>query len=107
MQLDLYIIGISIFLVGLIIGALLNYQKPKQVIQNTREEKPRHIMLDLGEEPHAPLHTQQEDIINHEGVGIVYRPTVEEIAKMNEPEKIREAKEAMAETLRQEKEPEI
>lgn len=37
--------------------------------------------------------------------GIVYRPTAEEIEKMNEPENIRQAKEAIEETIKNTPEP--
>lgn len=41
----------------------------------------------------------REDMINHEGVGIVYRPSEEELEKMNEPQQTKEAKEEIAKTL--------
>src|SRR5260221_87236 len=44
---------------------------------------------------------------NYGEAGIVYRPTVEEIEKMNEPQAIKEAKEAVAETLAKEIPPKI
>lgn len=45
------------------------------------------------------IHTDTIDI-DGSGVGIVYRPSSEELNKMNEEQSIRDAKEAMAETLR-------
>lgn len=49
----------------------------------------------------------KEDVINHEGVGIVMRPTAEELNIMNEPDSIKQAKAAVAETLRNAQEPQI
>lgn len=45
--------------------------------------------------------------IEGDGVGIVYRPTAEELNKMHEDEATKQAKEAVAETLRQAEEPQI
>lgn len=47
------------------------------------------------------------DVINHEGVGIIHRPSVEELSKMNESETERHAKEAIAQTIRDTPIPEI
>ena len=55
------------------------------------------------ENPAAEKISQKEDILS-DGVGIVYRPTAEELEKMKEPESVRLAKEAVAETLRKQEE---
>lgn len=55
----------------------------------------------------AEKFSKREDVINHDGVGIVYRPTEAELTKMNESQYIRQAKEAMAETFAQERPPEV
>ena len=55
--------------------------------------------------PAKQLDGTKPDVINHEGVGIVYRPSVEELNKMEEDQNTKDAKEAIAEELRKEREP--
>jgi hypothetical protein len=58
-------------------------------------------------DPIAETLSKQDDVISHEGVGIVYSPTTEELNRLNEPQKIKEAKQAVEESLSQEIAPEI
>jgi hypothetical protein len=58
-------------------------------------------------DPVAERLSKQDDVINHSGVGIVYRPSTEELVKLNEPQQIKEAKAALEETFSQEEEPAI
>ena len=115
MQLDFIIIVILLVTIGLTIGYYLgsgNNDQSKRKEPLTIDDMRKLFEKAQAEEeeakqPHAPDHTKSKDIINHEGVGIVYRPTTEELEKLHEPEKIKQAKEAIAETFRAEKEPEI
>lgn len=58
--------------------------------------------LEVEEMPLGP-----EDNINHDGVGIVQRPSAEELSKFAEPQAVKEGKEAVAEVIRNTPEPEI
>lgn len=115
MQLDVTIIVILLVTIGLTIGYYLgsnNDYSLKRKEPLTLDDMRKLFEKAQAEEeearqPHAPDHTKSKDIINHEGVGIVYRPTSEELEKMHEPEKVKQAKEAIAETLKQAKEPAI
>jgi len=58
-------------------------------------------------DPVAEKISEKDDIINHSGVGIVYRPTTEELERMSEPQMVKEAKEEVAKSLSQAFPPEI
>lgn len=58
-------------------------------------------------DPIAEKISKQDDIVNNEGVGIIYRPTSEELARMNEDERIKQAKQELEKTFSQEVPPEI
>jgi len=83
---------------GFLIGRFSHKTKILDVIKGKIEERPPTSPASF----YIPL--SPNDTINHEGVGIIHRPTVEEIRKMNEPETIKQAKEAIAQTLRNQSE---
>lgn len=62
------------------------------------EEKP---------DPLAEKLSKKDDVVNHDGVGIVYRPTPEEVERMNEPQQVKEAKAEMEKVFASEVAPEI
>ncbi len=82
---------------GVIVGYLLHDEINKVQIHSLA---PRDTDLPDDTE-RAPMHTPEEDLglINSEGVGIVYRPSVDELVQMNESDKVKQAKQAMTETI--------
>jgi len=116
MQLDLFLViflGIKSIIDGVIIYLLLR-KKNIQTDYISKRQKPfteedmaiafQKINQAEQANPNAEKLSKRDDVISHEGVGIVYRPTAEEIEKMNEPKQTREAKEAIAVTLRKQNE---
>lgn len=114
MQLELIVITSNlIFLViGYFIGKNNSYMSKRESPLTTNEvgkalaranevEKQANRL----EVPEMPL--GDEDNINHDGVGIIQRPTSEELDRFAEPQKVKEAKKAIAETIRNTPEPEI
>lgn len=104
MQLELIIIflfaGLILLALGIIIGVLLN---------NSYGELPFPTPIARGTVKNSKK--DEEDAYVAEDTdtaqpGIIYRPTAEEINKMNEPQQMREAKEELAKTFASIKEPE-
>ena len=101
-------------LVGIYIGHTFAFRVIKEMINQGslsidrvgKVSKNTPLEVDLRPEvEEMPL--TQEDIINHDGVGIVMRPSAEELSRFAEPQVIKDAKNAVAETLRNTPEPEI
>ena len=103
----LAILSVVCLLVGIYIGHTFAFRVIKEMINQgslsidrvgkVSENKP--IEVDLRPEvEEMPL--SSEDNINHDGVGIVQRPTSEELARFAEPQAVKDAKAAVAETLR-------
>lgn len=105
-------LGLILIGIGFIADRLLREDHKQYVYGNEKyvaswdHPKPEVIeRVDKQEIPEMPLN--QEDVINHEGVGIVHRPSAEEIEKMNKPQRVKDAEEAVAETIASVPEPEI
>ncbi len=104
MQIE-YILGVLTiavgFLAGYFIGKNNNYLSKRQKPFTTEEVgKAFERVKQLEENPTPEMPLGQEDIINHDGVGIVQRPTSEELARFAEPQQVKDAKAAISETLR-------
>lgn len=124
MQIDLLCIialcFVIVFLLGYIIGQSQKKEKKSDVnlfrdslyelIHNNEPNKKVQSPLPIEEDkpnPNAAKLSKKDDVINHHGVGIVYRPTAEEIERIEEPDKVREGKEAVEEIFKGVPAPEI
>jgi hypothetical protein len=96
------LLALGIFILGLYLGYVFALKVVAQVnnplnSKPSKEEK-KEIDSTTPEVEEMPL--SSEDNINHDGVGIVQRPTSEELARFAEPQAVKDAKAAVAETLR-------
>lgn len=97
-----FLLGILLIAVGVIIGLLARRDAMTEYIE-TREEP--LTVEEVARRYEAISSTPDAGDIESIQPGIIYRPTAEEIEKMNEPQRVKEAKEAMAHTLEQEQPP--
>ncbi len=87
--------------IGFIIGRLSkqeNYLVAEDKLREIEKKRDQIMNQNLGKEIWNPNHRVKEE--DFAQPGIVYRPNAEELEKMREPQKVREAKEAVAETIR-------
>jgi len=112
-----FVLVALVFLVAILVGFVIGFfsRPPEKVIYNEAKEE---LILDRNPRAAAVIPESQfiikdpdvielTDNIDSIQAGIVYRPTAEEIDKMHEPIRTKEAKEAIAEIIREEVPPEI
>jgi hypothetical protein len=74
------------------------YQLVKKEVQSRKQDEFKQSEHKFSSEPQERVYPEIDRY--DEPSGPVYRPSAEELAKMNEDPKIKEAKEAVAETIR-------
>ena len=102
MQIELIVIisNLIFLVVGILVGKRTSMplnSKPMIYKEPTMKAEEDLVVAEM------PL--TREDIINHDGVGIVQRPSAEELARFAEPQQVKDAKAAVAEEIRNTPEP--